>query len=432
MTLFHSIIVIIFMTCSLAQASLFEDLGKLDNWSYGGDIIGETRFFPEDDKLDYTKELAIDFSSHFKLTFENDFLRYKLALLGRIGVLDDGRNVILQEENYVKIPGDVWTFDIGYQIHSWYIMEGFRVSDILNSKNLDGDYELTEKYGELTFSFEYAHDLFSLSVYYFPLYTDPYWPESSSRSAPKTNNNAINQANIASSVWVEGNNIQGDRFGHQGAIKLTKSFEDWGLDMVAYAVHHMDRTQPFITIANDLKLRGHHFRVTQSGVNLSKIYESWIFKFEGAFRDFASHSFQPILQGPKISPQDNTMTALGLENNLDIIEGISSTFYMEWQKIWGVDLELTEQYTQFQNDLFMALRSDFNDVMGRVLTLAMFLDLEKQFEYAFAATYSQRITDEWSLALGGRLVESLASSNPKGFDLFRDSDNLYLKLTRFY
>ena len=279
---------------------------------------------------------------------------------------------------------------------------------------------------------EYFHEFFTLSLFYFPQYIDPYWPESSSRSAPKTSNSAINQADIASSIWVEGNNIKGDNFGHQGAIKLSKSFEDYDLDIDLYSIHHMDRSQPFITISNDLKIRGHHFRVTQSGVNISKIYGSWIFKFEGAYRDFNKHTFQPILQGPTIAPLDHGIIAAGVESSITLIEGVSSTFYIEWQRMIGMELGLTEQYGQFQNDLFFALRSEFNDVLGRVVTLAAFVDLEKQYEYALAATYSQRINDNWSLATGGRFVESLNSTNPKGLDLFRDSDNVYFKVTRFY
>ena len=420
------------ISTNIYSSTFFSSMSNLDNWSLDGDIIAESRIFPEDDKEPHTKVFDLDFSSHLKISFENDYIKYKLALLGRIGVLDQGRNVILQEENYLSIPLDLFTINAGYQIHSWYVMEGFRVSDILNSKNLDGDYELTEKYGELTFSLEYGHDQFTLSFYYFPQYIDPYWPESSSRSAPKTKNMAINQADIASSIWVEGDNIKGDHFGHQGAIRFNKTFEDFDLDLDLYTIHHMDRSQPFISIANDLKLRGHHFRVTQSGMNISKIYESWIFKFEGAYRDFANHSFQPILQGPRIKPQDHAIVALGFENNITIIEGVSTSLFVEWQKILGVDLDLTEQYSQFQNDLFIALRSDFNDVMGRVVTLAAFIDLEKQYEYALALTYSQRLNDSWSMAVGGRFVESINSNNPQGLDLFKESDNAYFKLTMFY
>jgi hypothetical protein len=416
--------------------TLFADEGisyfNSKNWSLDGDIIAELRAFPVNDNDDHTKELALDLSSHLKIAFENDLLKYNLGLLARFGILDDGRNAIIQEENFVSLPFDDFTITAGYQIHSWYVLEGFRVSDILNSKNLDGDYEIAEKFGELTFSFEYFSDYFNLALYYFPQYIDPYWPESSSRSAPKTSNTALNSADIASSIWVEGNNTKGDNFGHQGAIKLTKSFEDYDLDLNLYSVHHMDRSQPFITISNDLKIRGHHFRVTQTGLNISKIYGRWIFKFEGATRDFNSNTFQPILQSSTIKPQDHSMIATGIETNVTIIEGISSSLFIEWQKILGVDLETTEQYTQFQNDFFIALRSDFNDVMGRVITLATFIDLEKQYELAFALTYSQRLNDDWSLSAGGRLIHSLEAANPKGLDLFRDSDNVYFKLTNFY
>ncbi|MBT7608273.1 MAG: hypothetical protein HN576_00860 [Bacteriovoracaceae bacterium] len=427
---------ILLILISLQSVNSFAGVGSsylnLTNWSLDGDIIAELRSFPINDQDDHTKELAFDFSSHLKIEFENDLLKYKLALLARYGVLDKGRNAFVQEENFVSLPFGDFTFTAGYQIHSWYVLEGFRVSDILNSRNLDGDYERIEKFGELTLSMEYFSDYFTLSLFYFPLYIDPYWPESSSRSAPKTSNSVLNTADIASSIWVEGNNIKGDEFGHQGAIKLTKSFEDYDLDIDLYSIHHMDRTQPFITISNDLKVRGHHFRVTQSGVNVSKVYGNWIFKFEGAVRDFNADTYQPILQGPIIRPKDHSMVAGGIETNITLIEGISSTLYIEWQKILGVELESTEQYTPFQNDLFVALRSDFNDVMGRVITLATFVDLEKQYELAFALSYSQRLTDSWSLAAGGRLIHSLNSDNPKGLDLFRNSDNVYFKLTRFY
>jgi hypothetical protein len=402
------------------------------NWTLDGDLIGEFRFFPENDNDPHTEELTLDLSTHIKLNFESDLLKYKVSLLARFGVLDDSRNTIVQEENYIKIPFNDFTITAGYQIHSWYVLEGFRVSDILNSRNLDGDYEIAEKFGELTLSIKYFHDFFTLSLFYFPQYTDPYWPESSSRSAAKTSNTTINQADIASSIWVEGDNIKGDNFGHQGAIKLSKSFQDYDLDIDLYSIHHMDRSQPFITISNDLKLRGHHFRVTQSGLNISKIYGSWILKFEGAFRDFNKHLFQPIVQLPAITPIDHGIVATGIETELTLIEGVSSTFYIEWQRMIGMELGSTEQYGQFQNDLFIALRSDFNDLLGRVVTLATFIDLEKQYEYAFAATYYQRINDYWSLTTGGRFIQSLNSVNPKGLDLFRDSDNVYFKITRFY
>jgi hypothetical protein len=143
---------ILFVLCFfLLSSTLYSEENSsfmnLDNWSFDGDIIGELRAFPEDDKDDHTKELTVDLSSHIKLKFKNDFLTYKFAVLGRYGILDKGRNAIVLEENYIKIPFDTISLTAGYQIHSWYILEGFRVSDILNSKNLDGDYEITEKYG---------------------------------------------------------------------------------------------------------------------------------------------------------------------------------------------------------------------------------------------------------------------------------------------
>ncbi len=402
------------------------------NWDLIGDIIGELRIFPENDQNPHTKEISYDLSGHLKLSFENDLLKYKLALLGRLGVLDDARNIFFQEENYFSLPGDQSFFTLGYQIHSWYILEGFRVSDIINSKNLDGDYEIIENFGELTFSFGYEFEIATLSFFYFPEYKDPYWPASSSRASPKTRNTAIDNVDIASSIWVEGNNKKGDSFGHQGAIRINGSIDQYDFDFDLYTIHHMDRSQPFITIASDLKLRGHHFRVTQTGLNLSKIYDSWILKFEGAYRDFNNNTFQAVIQGPTLSPQDHSIIATGFENNFNLFDGVSSTLFLEWQKIFGLDLSISEQYTQFQNDLFIALRLDFNDAKGRILTLAAFVDLEKQYEYAVAINYAQRISDSWSLATGGRFIHSKNSTTPRGLDLFRDSNNIFLKLTRFY
>ena len=189
----------------------------------------------------------------------------------------------------------------------------------------------------------------------------------------------------------------------------------------------------------------YYFGVFEVGGTLQWPYGDTTLKFEGVWKKFSDYEpilgYQQGLEGSKIPSfaadalkkrRDHTQLTLGAERVFSLVKGQDTTFYLEIVGIFGTSEDQRGELSIFQRDVFLGIRHDFNDTMGKELTLGLISDLERD-ETVGRVHYFQRLSDEWKIRTGmelyyaprDRLVQT-------GLESQNQDHNFFFNLMRYF
>ena len=413
-------------------------LGKLET-SSGGEITVETRVF-EDDSNASTKDHGAGIFSRLEQKTEMKPFTAKARVAGRIDSVDSTRNFVFIEELYIGIR--FWCFNLkaGSQLYNWTTTEAFHPADQLNSRNFDSNIENAEKFGEPSISLETEIPRGTITLYYMPYYQLPRFPGLSNRLAFFVLPSGLS---LGGNIKIDHDgNESTDDYGHQGAIEAKFSLDK--LDLALHGMSYLARNyaQPVISLANLSEIRIMHLRFNQAGATAAYALEGFIFKTEAAYRIYQDPSaavkqrFLTVINGvagPFQKPDDHFILALGLEYGWQFRNGIELTVLSEAQHYFLVDRNMRAQLDIFQADILVGTRLAFNDVDDKTLFFAVIGDFERREEFLVNLSYSQRINEEFKIALGTRRVlAKQKGSFPIGLEGLDGSNQYYINLTRSF
>ncbi len=347
----------------------------------------------------------------------------KIWNLGRFDLDDNKRTGLIPYENWLGYKTDALQVKAGTQIENWAMTEVFTPSDVFNSRNIDSQFENSEKIGEPSLSVRLPLFGGYATAYYMPLFMGPIIPSEKSRLSSLPPDTKLLESRFLDAGQLKENYKPVTQY----ALRYTRKFGP--ADLAFHYVHHIDRQQAFPGQDSVyMGLRPIFLPLTQMGFNGAAVWGENIFKFDYVQRNFDAESTSlPFLVAP-IGMKDHSILAFGLERPYAHENGWESTGFLEMQKILGVSKTEAEQLSLNQNDLMFGYRLSINDTKSKEVKAFLIVDLETTSEMFWSAAYSQKVLNKLKMAGGVRQVISKTDAT-KNID---DTDHVFVNVTYFF
>lgn len=388
-----------------------------------GELRLESRIFTKD-KYESTEDANFGLASRLEVKAEQGSLSERFRVFSRVDEKDPSRNQIFLEEGYVSWSKGAWFVRAGAQMFNWTATEAFHPADIVNSRNLDSDIENFEKVGEPAVGLSYDWNGWVTSVYYLPLFMEPRLPSATNRISFLSP--GVSQG--GRKVLERNNQFSQNDYVDQWAAVVEGSVGS--ADLSFHYVDHIDRNQPIpqLSIFPQPLVDLIFVPVRQSGGTYQQVVGPWLFKVEGAYRDFFR------AQNPLYRRKDHGQVALGTEYGwTHESSGFDSTLIAEGQTYLGVTQSERAELGAFQKDVLVGYRLALNDVSSQEWMVTFLFDVERSHEYLSSLKYSRRLTDVWSLKTGVRYIDAPQKGLlPVGLEALNRAHQFYLNLSRYF
>ncbi|OWO82528.1 hypothetical protein B5C26_09095 [Photorhabdus luminescens] len=287
----------------------------------------------------------------------------------------------------------------GYVYNSWELYAGFRKVfwgvtefshpvDIINQSDLVDDPFGNEKLGQPMISLTKVNDWGIFDLFLLTGFRERTFPGHKARLRAELDINTHNAA-----------------YQHaDGKSKLdfaVRSYHTLGnVDLGLSYFNGTERTPELVLNSNN-QLVPYYGQIQQIGLEYQWHIDSWIIKWEGAYRQKDSH----FSTSPKTS---FLVYSGGLEYTYyGVFESsYNLTFFLEYMK----DTRNKFSDTPFENDVFTGVQFSANDEQDLVLFLGVTQDLHHGSR-AWTFNGSRRLGDNFKLSLNGAIFENLSSED---------------------
>ncbi len=390
-----------------------------------GEIILSSRGFNADSDT-LTKDYGLALSTELESRGRHGHVRHQVRLFGRVGAFDDDRSVVFFKDAWVGYKTTLFELKVGPQVLNWTATEAFHPADIINSRNLDSDFENAEKIGEPIVSLRIRFLNGGLTAYAMPMRISPLFPGSRSRL------NFSQGTTLGDGLWMTSSGaLTSARFAPQWALRLDQTIGS--ADVAVHVVRHNDRTQPAIVLEPQTGVfQPVYGRVDRLGLTYTQAIGEWLVKLEVDHRMFDPLTTAPQRPIVRPLPVDHTAVAVGAEWGWGYQSGHEGTLIFEGQFALAEDASTAElaQLGPFQRDGLMGYRHTLNDTAGTEFMLGVILDLQRTDEYLGTLSLSRRISDVWRAKFGMRAIRA-----PEQTSLLNAYHNLYsaqLDISRYF
>ena len=309
-------------------------------------------------------------SGNTKLEYENNIFRANLTLEYIYSSEYKDKRYILLNELYATKEFDDYSFSFGKIIKYWGELEGFNIADIYNQKNNLFDlFNNSAKLGSLAFlgTRYFDEDSMEFGIKFY-----------------EENQEFLFMNNYDNELELSDNKFT-PTF-HFSYSFISDKYLDSETKLIL--VHGYDNKRYFTPI-NKTTLSQYAYRVNKFLLLSNIIYKDTIFKYEVSYTDVISEK----------NMSDYAQLSFGLENNIYDIFGLDVGIYSEYyryiyiqDKIQNVDM--SEIY---DNDIFLALKLNFNDVRSSEVKGGILYDLQNS-ERVFKLEAKSRVIDNFVLS----------------------------------
>jgi len=305
----------------------------------------------------YSNEMLANGSA--KISFSNDLFQTDAKLEFLYSSEYKERRYLLLNELYVSKEFDDYVISLGKKIKYWGEMEGYNVADIYNQKNyLKDPFDKNAKYGAIGADIIQYFDENSLELgvkFYeedisYPQGVTPYSP------FPASYDKRLQLSNkrYTPTVYVSANIVSDTSIDSETKVILLQLY-DTKRNIVVNSMHSLSQ---------------YAYRVNKALLLSHVIYADTIFKTE--------LSCTNVIDDNPMS--DYTQLSFGVEKSFYEIAKTDITLYAEYYRYIYADdrkvknVDISEIY---DNDFFLAMRINFNDVKSSELKLGVLQDLRK-------------------------------------------------------
>lgn len=336
---------------------------------------------------DYNNELVA--LGNTKLSFENEYFKTDAAVeFLYSSEYKERRYLLLNELYFIKEFND-YRFVIGKELKYWGELEGYNIADVYNQKNyLKDPFDKSAKLGSIGANITRYFNENSLEVGVKFYEQDIKYPQNETPYAPLAMNYTkklqTSDARYTPTLYLKANLVTDELLDSETSLIL------W---------HGYDTKRYFIPISSTTLAQYAH-RVDKVILLSHIVLGDTILKTELAYTD--------IIKNKKMS--DYTQLSFGAEHSLYDIVGTDITLYGEYYRYLYVDdtkiqnVDIAEVYN---NDIFLALRLNFNDVGSSDMKLGVLQDLDKG-ESVFKVDFHSRVRDDF--VLHGEFLKILSST----------------------
>ncbi len=312
------------------------------------------------------------------LSFSNDFFQTDAKLEFLYSSEYKDRRYLLLNELYISREFDDYEVSIGKKIKYWGELEGYNVADIYNQKNyLKDPFDKNAKYGAIGADITRYFDENSLELgvkFYeddiaYPQDLTPYSP------FPISYDKKLELSNkcYTPTLYLNANLVNDEYFDNEIKMILLHGYD----------------TKRNLILNSHFSLSQYAYRVNKALLLSHIIYSDTIFKTELSYTDILDYT--PM--------SDYTQLSFGVEKSFYEISKTDMTLYAEYYRYIYADntkvknVDISEIY---DNDLFLAMRINFNDVRSSELKLGVLQDLTKD-ERILKAEANSRVFDSFML-----------------------------------
>ena len=191
--------------------------------------------------------------------------------------------------------------------------------------------------------------------------------------------------------------------------------------------------------------RSYFIRVFELGTSIEFFYRNTTFKFEGVLKDFEKHD--PILGyqegiGDIVSfgyealrvRKNYAHLAIGAEKSFTLFNNQETIFFLEFTRIFGLSSTLERKEAHlFQGDIFLGLRHNFNDLMGKNIDLGFVTDMDSN-EKIVRLSYAQRLSNQWKFKAEASFIHAPMGREtiPQGLQNQHKDHSGLLNLTYYF
>ena len=354
----------------------------------------------------YNNEIVYDGSS--EITLNNTSFQTNAKLEFLYSNEYNERQYLLLNELYFSKDFDAYSVGIGKKIKYWGELEGFNIADVYNQKNyLKDPFDKSAKYGawgaDITRYFDENSLEIGLKFYELdiPLPTNhtPYAPLSMIYDKKLR----LSDKRYTPTLYLKTNLVSDEYIDSETSLIL---------------LHGYDNKRSFIHIFNTT-LSQYAYRVNKILLLSHIIYNDTIFKTELAYTDIMDYA----------QMSDYTQLSTGVEHSLyEFIGSSDVTLFWEYyrylysnnEKLKNVDI--SEIY---DNDIFLALRINFNDIKSSDFKVGILRDVYKS-EQLIKATLRTRIYD--SFIINGQYLQIRSSAKNTILSHFENSSRFTFAL----
>jgi hypothetical protein len=372
---------------------------------------------------EYKFELGIDGMGYSKyanemlangsatLSFSNDFFQTDAKLEFLYSSEYKERRYLLLNEFYVSKEFDDYFVSLGKRIKYWGELEGYNVADIYNKKNyLKAPFDENAKYGaigaDITRYFDENSLVLGVKFYEddisYPQGVTPY------SSFPISYDKRLQLSNkrYTPTLYLNANLVNDEYLDNEIKVIL---------------LHGYDIKRNIILNSN-FSLSQYAYRVNKALLLSHIIYADTIFKTELSYTDVIDYT--PM--------SDYTQLSFGVEKSFYEVVKTDITLYAEYYRYIYADntkvknVDISEVY---DNDLFLALLINFNDVRSSELKLGVLQDLRKD-ERILKAEVNSRVFD--SFVLHGEYLHIVSNTTDTLLSRFDNSSHFILGMKYTY
>ena len=300
------------------------------------------------------------------------------------------RRYIMLHELYLSKEYEDYSFVFGKTIKYWGELEGFNIGDVYNQKNyLLDPFEKSDKLGAIGLSAKkyFAENSLEFIVKFYE--QDIKYPSLDSLYSPFTMNYNkelyLSDKRYTPSIYMVYNLISDERLDSDTKLIL---------------MHGYDNKRYFIPFSQTT-LTQYAYRVNKFLFTSNILYSDTLFKCEASYTD--------IINDDKMS--DYSQLSFGVEKSFYNIASTDLDIYVEYYKyIYMQDdkMENVDISEIYNNDVFSALKLNFNDVRSSEIKAGVLYDLDNS-ERVFKVEAKSRIID--GLISNAEYLQILSSEN---------------------
>lgn len=342
-------------------------------------------------------------------------------------------------EAYLKFQKNVLNIQLGFNLISWGVTDGYNPVDIVNTKQMFDPLK-SKKLGALSLMISESLPWFDYDLVYIPQARESILPGEHSRWLPREvfvpqvpDNNLVLLLPTNLRYSYGKRDTLDNALSNNFALRLQKSFSIFDISLSGYdGLAGFPIIEPQVTgtivqvspktviqVDPDVLLNTKNYRIREGGFSLVSHQWDFLFKYETSY----TQSYGDYVNLPGWTHEN----VLGLEKTFNIPDGtligIIQYSFLDTQKKNDSNLSLTEI---FRRAWMIGGRLSWREVWSASL-LALYDDVHaSHFE---EITVSRRFYDAWTLSLSADYITG-SIENPLG--LYNKNDSYQLSLSRSF
>ena len=313
---------------------------------------------------------------------------FTLTPFFRYDAADSRRTHADLREAYLLMFGEAgngeWELRLGVDRVFWGVTESQHLVDIINQTDLvehpNKESKLGQPMAHLTWSAEWGIlELFAMTYHRARIYPGRY-------------------GRLRSELVIDDENVTYESAAKEWrmdvAARFTRSLGPLDLGLSIFEGNSREPyIRPHFDAPSVVSLRHHYDKIRQFGVDAQYTLESWLFKLEAVYRKGARN-----LLGRK---EDFAAFVIGGEYTFNSVFGSAADLGLLAE--WNYDERRDRSNSEFQNDLFFAVRLGLNDAQSTEIIAGVLADSEYTTR-TLRCELKRRISDRWSMKLEAILL----------------------------